>query len=332
MAAVQVLGATLSSGDRKLVDFAQATSDEEGSLFISGHGYLLTGRPSTTYDITGLGSRRPTLFLDGRQIEYQFVPLNWIPGSSIEWICRPDPVLRSFFSQHVDASKELRLVQGHLPYISIAEAALDLISRYAPEFSKLLRHSLRAILLFRHPNSNSFAALGLHGMICLNVVKSKSTLGFFIDGLVHQGGHMIFSEATLDRQLFFRLDPDSQLGEVAGQADRRSLYEILHGLYTEYAILDVMSHILQQATLAAYDELELRGRMTLTFRNMSNDVSLINAHRKKLLSADGERLVDFFESALRSFGPAYQGTCLDVSEQLDEFDWATFCRQNRCAG
>ena len=74
-------------------------------------------------------------------------------------------VLRAFFSKFVDANAPLDVAELSQSNLEMAKLAIDIIGQCAPKFYNLLSRSLRSILLFRRPSCNSFAALGLHGMI-----------------------------------------------------------------------------------------------------------------------------------------------------------------------
>ena len=145
---------------------------------------------------------------------------------------------------------------------------------------------------------------------------------------MHQGGHIVFSEATLNRQTFFRVDPDTSLGEVASYEDGRSIYEVLHGLFTEYAVLDVMNHIVKHHAVDDRNEMELRGRMALTLSNMSKDLERVRVCCGGIFSAEGETLLRFFECSQEAFCAECQDSNLDLSGQIDEFDQEQFHLRN----
>jgi hypothetical protein len=165
-------------------------------------------------------------------------------------------------------------------------------------------------------------------MICLNLT-SAPTLGFFVDGFVHQGGHILLSEATLDRDAFFKLAPDELVGSITKSGDGRSVYELLHGLYTEYAVLQVLSRIVQRVALTDHDRIEFRGRLAHAFRSMTRDLELASSVRERIFSEEGEKLLRALEVCHAGFRDECLATDLDISDQSGDFDAETFLSKNR---
>ncbi|MFM0170601.1 hypothetical protein PQR33_14885 [Paraburkholderia sediminicola] len=254
-----------------------------------------------------------------------------IPGTSIEIVECVDTVVGAFFRDHVDASRELELAENPAMHIPRIAEALELIERCAPDFHEALATSLRSIVLFRHPSAASFAALGMHGMIFLNLSHRPSTT-FFVDGLVHQGGHVVFSEATIHRQCYFNLPPDTELEQVIGYQDGRTVYEALHGLYTEFALVDVMDRARFASQISAQEAIELHGRTEFIWKRFEADLRHLSPHANVIFSEVGLNLFNHFRHVYDAARARRRtSSTFDLGGQADEFDVDEFYRRNRAA-
>lgn len=254
-------------------------------------------------------------------------------GTDIEVLDAVDPIVATFFREHVDEHRPLLLagdLSARLPQI---DHALALIGQHAPNLHNALSGSVRALAMFTSPSVNSMAALGIHGLIFLNTCRPP-TLAFFIDGLVHQGGHVVFSEVTLDRPAWFRVHPDTPLKSMIGTSDARTAYEALHGLFTEYALVGVMERVRQDAELLASDAFELDVRTAFTLRRLTADLERLQPHAEALFSQEGHELYERFREVQGVMSAARPGDDqLNFDDQPDEFDIRVhLARHSRKAG
>jgi hypothetical protein len=305
----------------------EVASDAHGCVFVSGVGILETELPLTIFRLVRRAQGQLSLLHRGVPVAHCHLPTLHLPGSRIEWVRHSDPLVRAFFADHVDASGAMDMERAPQRYDELAGAALKAIARVHPWLHARLSACVRSVVLCRHARAASFAALGMHGMVFLNITGGAS-LAFFIDGLVHQGGHVLFSEATLERQALFKVDPDTPIGELAGSTDARTLYEAMHGLYTEYAVLDVLSRIEQERAVPARDLPEVRARMALTLKRLAADVKLA-ARLRDHLSELGAGLLDIFASAHREFLRRHGAALgsIDTAGHGEDFDLSVFRRR-----
>jgi hypothetical protein len=305
----------------------QVASDAHGIVFISGVGHLETELPLTTFRLVRRAQGQLSLLCRGTPVAHCLLPARHLPGSRIEWVRHADPLVRAFFADHVPGAGDIDLERSPQRYDELAEAALKAIARAHPALHGRLTASLRSVALFRHARVASFATLGMHGMVFLNVVGGAS-LAFFIDGLVHQGGHVLFAEATLERQGLFKLDPDTPVAELAGRADARSVYEALQGLYAKYAVLDVLSRIEQEHAVPARDLTEVRARMALMLKRLAADVALVVRLRPHL-SELGIGLLEVFAAGHREFYRRHGAALASIHTEGhgDAFDVSVFRRR-----
>lgn len=211
-----------------------------------------------------------------------------LPSTAIEWVQRLDPVLAGFLDRHVDGGNAMVLEAVPRHHDAQAGQAMQLLCRYAPTWHAQLCGVIDSVLLFRHPRAASFAALGLHGMIGLNL-SCGASVGFFVDGLAHQGGHVAFIEATLDRHGWFNCAPDDPLRAWIGEpGGARTVYETLSGLFTTSAVLEVQGSIPPLAWPGAADHWEQLGRMALAWKRLRQDLDGSGGCATDLFSPAGQ--------------------------------------------
>jgi hypothetical protein len=305
-------------------------TDTNGAVVLAGVGTLLTDLPNTELQLSCNVVGQPVeLLLHDRKVGFRQVPRLVVPGTAIEVVEHDDPVIQAFFGAHVDRSRPLKLVKtpaSHMPQIV---EALRLIKACAPVLHHALIESLRSIVLFQHPSASSFAALQVHGMIFLNLCRPAST-AFFVDGLVHQGGHVVFSEATLERQAYFKVHPDTRMEEIIGAPDTRSVYEALHGLFTECALVNVMDRARMASDLALHQAIELHARTGFILRRLGADLRRLAHQVDQVFSPLGLDLVSNFNRVYDDISGRRRSVVpVDLEGQPDEFDIDMFLRRNR---
>jgi len=155
---------------------------------------------------------------------------------------------------------------------------------------------VRQVFVFQAPNINSFATLTAHGIVYLNASERDDEV-FFIDELVHQCGHVIFNAISLRRPEFCGVDPDLPMSVLGGErcrGEERSLYTVLHGLYTEQAMVRCWRALDEAAVFVGRKGHELRGRLAFIARKMEIDVA--NMDQPGLCSELGECFLDTFRA------------------------------------
>ncbi|MET9303704.1 dTMP kinase [Micromonospora aurantiaca] len=274
-----------------------AITDEAGIVSFPGFGRCATDRPATVVELRyDEGSRA---FVDQTDAaaagRYPLVPSRFIPDTDIEIVEYVDPILRRFLDDHIESAEQLTMVDDPGAYSGILAQALDLVAAVRPTLHESLTESLRAVFLFRHPTTESFAALGMHGAIFLNVAHGDD-LAFFVEHLVHQGGHVLFSEATLERATFFRVDPDSPLSDFTGSADSRALYDAFHGLFTEHVESQIFAAAMAQ-NLVPDDSREFRVHLLGVLFRHGRDLDLIDPYASEVFSELGHAVYAQFQES-----------------------------------
>lgn len=305
-------------------------TDESGVLYWSRRGHWFSSqREATLAARIGSAATPAELTQQGRLVDGLWQAMPRLPGTNIEWVQRLDPVLAGFLDRHVDGGNAMVLEAEPRRHDAQAGHAMQLLCRYAPTWHAQLCGAIDSVLLFHHPRAASFAALGLHGMIGLNLSCSAS-VGFFIDGLAHQGGHVAFTEATLDRQAWFNCAPDDPLRAWIGEQGRaRTVYEALHGLFTTSAVLAVQGSIPPTAWSGEADRRERLGRMALAWKRLRLDLDGLSGCASDLFSPAGLELLTLFEQVARLHPEAAQAAdWLDLNGHGEDFDATVFHANN----
>lgn len=318
MTAAQVLLAVAPDRSSTLA----VRTDADGVAFLPGLGRCTTDQMSAellmTYDADG---RTLTAEPGGTsRAVYGLEASSLVPGTSMELVDRLDPVLDGFLRLHLDRYEELSLVpdvHAHLPHIS---RALDLIASVNPAYHAALTESLRGIFLFRHPTAESFAALGMHGLIFLNVPETAGA-EYFVEELVHQGGHVLFSEATLHRGDFLCVDPETSLSELLGQDDPRDVYGAFHGLFTEHMEHQIVLGVLESGLADEEERSAFQRHLATVARRHQRDLQLMGRHAAEIFSPLGQEVFAAFRAGYdRAMGlhPHPLAGTADVEELLHE--------------
>ncbi|MGC4949507.1 M20 family metallopeptidase [Streptomyces sp. DT224] len=294
-------------------------TDDEGVICLPGLGQCATERRSVALPVRRM-PETGALELEGGDETYAIEPAGFVPGTRIELAERLDPILRTFLDMYIDEPEKLTVVSDGSTYLPQIGRALEVIAAVSPVYHQALIESLRAILLFQHPTAESFAALGMHGMIFLNVPDGAGA-GYFVEELVHQGGHVLFSEATLNRGDFFRVDPESPLSEIIGQEDPRNVYDAFHGLFTEHMEYQIVLGALDDGPDLADERPSFEEHLRSVTARHQRDLRLIEPHADKVFTELGNEVFTAFqqtyERAVRSH-PVLFGGPPDAEELLRE--------------
>ncbi|MGQ4419829.1 M20 family metallopeptidase [Streptomyces sp. SAS_269] len=294
-------------------------ADDEGVVVLPGLGRVRTGRRAGELTVRYDDAAR-TLTVDGEPMAYELEPCLMVPGTRIELVDRLDPVLKAFLDLHIDDPERLTLLTDGAAQLPCMARALDIIAAVSPGYHAALVESLRAVVLYRHPDAESFAALGMHGMIFLNVPDGAG-VDHFVEELVHQGGHVVFSEATLHRAEFFRVDPEAELSGLIGRDDPRTVYDAFHGLFTEHMEYQIVLGALERGLADDGERPEFRAHLTSVARRHLRDLRLIGPHAREIFSTAGREVLAAFQETYDRAAAAHPdlfGSGDDVEDLLRE--------------
>ena len=295
-------------------------SDCEGAIYLPNIGYLNTEKPDTNLLllIPSDGSRFQVKSETG-EINCEFEPLIVIPGTRIELSRR---VPASFYSFHAGKDGAIAddvtaaVVKAHEPQVF---KAFSILNRVYPAFMHTLNEVVRSIVLFRGDSRNSFSSLAAHGAAFFNVAKSADEV-FFIEDIMHQCGHVFFSSMTWERDSYFTVAADHLMPHQDQKAETRSIYVVLHALFTEAAMAEGMNECYKARVFDNRQLHELVGRIAFIMRRFEADLNSLTA--SGLLSQKGLGIVSEFS---RVFTQVYE----DRKNEICNFDLSnqtyTFC-------
>jgi HEXXH motif-containing protein len=306
-------------------------TDAAGRAYLPNVGHLVTTRPGESLTaFWDAGSGRFTLHDEsGVVVTHMLRPRSLVPGTEIELLWEGNPLLDATFTDVDGASVDQPIPSvGPAHEASIARA-LALVRAHEPEYDALLRRATRQVFAFRYPRVNSFATLNAHGVVYFNVSPGDDEV-YFVDELVHQCGHVVFNAMTVQRRGLFLVDPDARIADVSATAPRdevRSLYTVLHGLYTERAMVRCLRKLDERRVFVGRRAHELRGRLAFIFQKMRIDVA--NVSHPGLFTPRGEDLVDVFRETFRTTERERPDLSRHaLRDQPYNFDYHLYARKN----
>jgi hypothetical protein len=305
-------------------------SDVHGGVYLPNLGHVHTEQIDT--ELTAVhhsGSGRLTLLLGPRPIPHWMSGKQLIGDTAIELLWQSNPLLDITFTD-TDGKRLNATPNGAgSDHAAALVRAFAQIARLEPAYYGLITRAVRQVFVFRHPHVNCFATLNAHGIVFLNALERDDEI-FFIDELVHQCGHVIFNAISLRRREFFRVDPDLTMAALAPErcpGEARSLYTVLHGLYTEHAMVRCLRALDEAQAFQGRRAHELRGRLAFIARKM--EIDLCNMDQPGLCSPLGESFLEVFR---RTFCEARREradlVADDLRDQPYNFSYERYARRN----
>ena len=308
-------------------------TDAFGRAYLPRIGYFLTEERNASLVLSWSGAANAFhLSREARSVAFRLEPPLIVPGTTLEVARYADPLLTTRFFDHSKA-----WVGASVAFDGLAERHLDalaqacaLLSEHAGEFFADLVSTTRRLVLFEHPDVNSFASLAAHGDAFFNV-RPESGAPYFIDELAHQCGHVMFYAATLQRADFLRGDLAARLGDAHKDAldppEKRSVYGAFHGIFTEYTMIHCLSAVERARVLSSSAAHELFGRLSFIARKARIDLGIF---------ADGTLLTDLGRAMHQHFMDEFRELerarhdlfDTDMGGQPYTFDYRRFARAN----
>lgn len=276
------------------------------------------------------------LFEGSQMVSSDFESPMYVPSTNIEVSRDHHPLLGRFFAIERESEAEGTGIPPEVvgpSFVGRISAALDAIGTHCPNYHEAILAVTRRLSIFRAEHGNSFAAVPAHGMAFLRVDEDPSEV-FFIEDLLHQCGHIIFSAMTLDPSTFLRIEPDTSLGVLTGDgAESRSVYVTLHGVFTESLMTRCLDLCLDDSSFAERGlRHELIGRLAYIVLRFGIDLPSIS--RPEIFTDRGLQLL---EAARRVLAETYErrGDLLhrvDLSNQPYAFSYERFVERNPPSG
>ncbi|MDX2245126.1 MAG: hypothetical protein NW224_30985, partial [Leptolyngbyaceae cyanobacterium bins.302] len=269
------------------------------------------------------------ILLDGDTfVEYVQDFPTFVENTCIE-VCRYNhPLLQKFFINnsgekvHVDIEQITHLHINHL------SKAFSLIQNLLPDYYEYILKVMRRIVIYSGHLPFSFATLAAHGIVFLNASEDNDEV-FFIEDLIHQCGHVIFSAYTLDPEEILQINPNIPLKQLTGdERDNRDVYSILHGVFTEVWMNQCMNLCYESCYFSTRQRHEILGRFALILTRFGcdlRDLSSLNifTEKGKIL------LMRFFKVYHEILNKRYKLLShLDISNQSYCFNYNRFLLLN----
>jgi HEXXH motif-containing protein len=310
-------------------------TDASGRAYLPGVGHLVTSCPERWLTLGWSPSEGLTTLRDedGTRVAFFVRERTVVPGTDVEILWAGNPLLDATFTD-IDG----RPVGQPVPSVGEEHAesitrALRLLETHEPEYSVLVQRATRQVFAFRWPRVNCFATLNAHGVVYFNASPRDDEV-YFVDELAHQCGHVVFNAMTVRRRQLFRADPDARIADLCPEVARheeRSLYTVLHGLYTERAMVRCLRKLDERRVFEGRQAHELRGRLAFILTKMRIDVE--NVAHPGLFTPLGEDLVDTFRATyLAAERERPELLRHDMGEQPYNFDYETYARRNPFEG
>jgi hypothetical protein len=152
------------------------------------------------------------------------------------------------------------LLEKNTPFLT---NALNLIKENSSNHFKLIEQCCKKILIFKTDTNktNSFATIKAHGIAFLNVYQDDYDEVFFVDDIAHQTGHIILTTLLYERKAIFKIDEEQNVEDVIKQKDHRTIYILLHALYTYYATFMCLDDCLKNNSFEDKQKKEAIGRI-----------------------------------------------------------------------
>jgi hypothetical protein len=305
-------------------------SDTAGMVYLPRVGYLRTGRPNQTF--TFMRSENASRYLLGElgtTFDCACEEAWWVAGGAIEVLRYPHPLLEPLYANRQGKVTDIEVTDIARTQVANLAVAFQIIESFCPSYYRNILQGTSKINIFSSRSMNSFAALRAHGMAFLNSSRIDDEV-FFIEDIAHQCGHIAFSAITSDASEILAVSPNMSLATVLGSAEeRRTVYEALHGLFTEAAMFHCLSECYRRHLFGGRQQHELIGRLGFIVRRFGSDLS--NLSRGKLFTDQGEwlfaKIAAIFKCAYGEFWDRIRN--LDFSNQLYNFNYERFAELNK---
>ena len=307
-------------------DLLQATvhTNSQGVIVFPGLGYAAGFQPNTVYEIIlrSQGGSHLLPWIDQKPVAIEkFGRVQ--PG--ILLVVQLHPSLEKYCTKQF--GKTFRPSCPEEAIINL-DAALAKIQAIFPDLHDLLGSCIREVVAFQDQTLNSFAIEIVPGTIFSSLPR-KPTVPFFIEDIMHQGGHAILDAALFPIQDDLSFERQTLISSYnANPSDERTVYTLLHAIFTELLISEALLRSIEFDYLNAEDQLEAKGRVVFALHKCCIDyqnLSLIGqlGATSTLLKAEYEsRLVHALDRAKKRIsGVSLEG-------QRYNFDLDVFCEAN----
>jgi len=278
-----------SQKPREIIVFA----DENGVVEIPRVGYFRTGILNRSLRLRWGNGPADSLLTDGDEVvAHAYSAPLMLDGIGIE-VCRHlNPLLSQLFVDENGSKIDIDPSLNAGLHAENVRKALQILQACQPDYFSQIRMAVKRIVLYSSDRPYSFATLGAHGIAFLNVSTGTDEI-FFVEDLVHQCGHVLFSAMTLDPTDILQLAPTLPLAKISGEGkDTRDLYTTLHGVYTEAWMNLCLDNCCDLAVFSPRQRHELMGRFALILTRFGCDLRSLSY--EGVFNQNGTMLLHWF--------------------------------------
>ncbi len=305
-------------------------SNKNGEVYLSGYGNIKLNvlRETHLRLITNNKTKKVEVYNNHTIIPHRVKENPTILDTEIEI-----QYIRSCFtekyipSNNTNSSKALYSASSKIN--NDLNKAVDILKQYYPNFYTLFCMVTKWIIPFSNSTSNSFATLGMHGVGFINTYKNTGIV-FYLEDLVHQCGHIIFSSLTYKPKDYFTINPEMLIKEfINDKNDDRSLYILFHGVFTEGLMCEVFDICIKNKVFNSQREHELKGRFSYILLRFILDMELLRANN--YFSTEGLIIYnELYENMLDKYKRySYLLKTYDLTNQPYNFDYNKFILKNK---
>jgi hypothetical protein len=304
-------------------------TDGSGRCYIPRVGFLQTATRDARL-ILAIGAEPGDLALlhGDDPIPFRVEPPHIVAGTAMELCRHPIPLLDHCFTDPAGQAVAVEITDPAHAHADDLADACAMLRELWPALFDAIASVVRLVVIFRSETLNSFAAPAAHGAIFLNAALGDNAV-FFLEDLAHQGGHALFSAASGDGGAYFTVPPTTPMRALGGAAtDTRSIYVVLHGVFTEALMSSCLDRCLTGAICADARSHEVQGRLAFIMQRFAAD--LRNITQTDGLSAEGAEFVARLSDVWRDIFARHAGIVAhaDFSNQRYNFDYRAYRAAN----
>jgi hypothetical protein len=264
-------------------------SDNSGRFYVPKLGYFTTNLYNEKLNLV-VSSLSEEFYIEhkNKRVSYSFEAPMVVGNTTIDLCQHSTPLLDRCFvgSDNQIVSVEITCTKVQLSHVA---KAFEIIQKVWPNLYENILNSVRLLVLFRSEKINSFSTTSAHGTVFLNTTLGDNEV-FFLEDLTHQCGHVIFSAATVNADEYFAVPSATFIKVFNGKhTDNRSVYEALHGVFTEVLIANCLDMCVTDGIFLEKQHHELCGRLTFILKRFAVDIK--NFTDRGILSTKGEKFV-----------------------------------------
>jgi hypothetical protein len=263
-------------------------TDIDGKFYLPNVGYFYTDKKTSQVNLSYKDNSYIIYDKFMLQVNFDFEP-RLIIHDLFEVIKHPHFLLREHYysaeGNLVDVEIS-EITQMHFDHLTLA---FDIIRDYSSDFYDFLKECVHSVQIFKSESydflnsevvdRNSFATLSVHGCAFFNAFQDEYNEVFFIEDIAHQCGHIIFNSFLASKPEIFSVDPNSNIAsieEVEEFEEERSLYVIMHAMYTYDSILRCLCNCIDNNVFDGHKLHELFGRLAFNCYKFKQDYQLLS--------------------------------------------------------